>query len=909
VIVNLYSAILWEGMIHATGFALAGSLVYLALRRLSPAAGSLGAASTLVVMAVLSLLAFCPWPNWEPRFLMEKLRTVQITSGPARGATTVQPALAAASQPRDSSPETIVDQPAGNRSGMVPALLLWLSQVGRKAAQSDLSPRPGWQNWLGMVIVASVLLGFVRLGTGLWAIRRMKSRSSPLTDEVLRDQVALLQAEMGCRKPVQVRVSAELSTPATIGWRQIMILLPEDWCEWDASERRAVLAHELAHICRGDYMVGLLAQLSVAVQFYHPIAHWLSARLRLEQELAADAWSARLSGGTIPYLTTLAGMALRRDDRALSGPARAFLPSRGTFVRRIEMMRNHGPVPHVWLSPKARYLTIGVLASIGLVIAGLRGPIGPSPAQAQGQPNLRAFQGGALDSEKGPFDLAYLPEETRLLIACRPAAAVSRIDLAAATAVLSDLPLPPKDIDQLLIFWEGTPEAPAQPGMSPMIGPPSGVIIRSVKPQDWKGALSKIIPAAEDVAHAGVNYLRPAPGHPNPMMLSAYIVDERTAVCAREDLLRTMIEDRKGKPAHHIWDDVWRQAAKGDVGVALDTRWLRRRLNQGQIKLETIAPLLDKVEAYALGVALDKDLAIDLVGSVGAAEDMKPVMETASALLTLGRNSMPALKEQAHSDRGPFRETNEWATGVVAAILDKARAEPSGQTIHVRSTCPLDLAQVSKTLNTFVQVATTQSSRVIAINNLKQIGLAFHNYAEVHHHFPPPVLYGGKSGKVPYSWRVAILPFLEQSQLHDAYNFDEPWDGPSNRKLIERMPSTYGHPAMKGSPPKYAAYFVFSGPDGILGKGDKPLLSDVTDGLSNTILAVEAKREIPWTKPEDIPFDPQGPLPEVGGLSLDGVNTLLGDGSVRFISKAVNPNVLKALITRAGGEVIASDSF
>ena len=106
------------------------------------------------------------------------------------------------------------------------------------------------------------------------------------------------------------------------------------------AERRAVLAHELAHVCRGDFLAGLVAQLSLALHFYHPLAHWLAARLRLEQELAADAWGAALSGGKTTYLATLAQMALRRDSRALTWPARAFLPSRGTFVRRIEMLQD-----------------------------------------------------------------------------------------------------------------------------------------------------------------------------------------------------------------------------------------------------------------------------------------------------------------------------------------------------------------------------------------------------------------------------------------------------------------------------------------------------------------------------------------------------------------------------------------
>src|SRR5262249_15573638 len=111
-----------------------------------------------------------------------------------------------------------------------------------------------------------------------------------------------------------------------------------------------------------------------------------AARLRLEQELAADAWGARLSGGKSSYLATLAQMALRRDGRAVTWPARAFLPSHGTFVRRIDMLRKSKPLRRVSLSIGARVLTVGVLAAMGLLGAGLRGPAGGAPAAAHDQP-------------------------------------------------------------------------------------------------------------------------------------------------------------------------------------------------------------------------------------------------------------------------------------------------------------------------------------------------------------------------------------------------------------------------------------------------------------------------------------------------------------------------------------------
>ena len=229
--------------------------------------------------------------------------------------------------------------------------LLGILERGGRVADQPVSPREWrWLSWAALAVMGTMAMGLLRLATGLWAMRRLKSRSRPLLDTAWCDTLDILRAEMGCVKPVELRFSAELDTPATIGWHNVLILLPADWQTWNEAERRAVLAHELAHVCRGDFLTGLLAQVCLASQFYHPLAHWLSARLRLEQELAADAWSARLSGGTLPYLTTLAQLALRRDDRALGWPARAFLPSRGTFVRRIEMLRNSKHVRHAWLS-------------------------------------------------------------------------------------------------------------------------------------------------------------------------------------------------------------------------------------------------------------------------------------------------------------------------------------------------------------------------------------------------------------------------------------------------------------------------------------------------------------------------------------------------------------------------------
>src|SRR5262249_13136937 len=237
----------------------------------------------------------------------------------------------------------------------------------------------------------------------------------------------------------------------------------------------AVLAHELAHVHRGDYLAGLAGQLSLALQFYHPLAHWLAARLRLEQELAADAWGARLSGGQSSYLAILAPMALRRDRRAVAWPARAFLPSHGTFVRRIDMLRKTKPHRRVSLPIGARVLTVGVLAAMGLLVAGLRGPAGGSPAAAQDQPVARGPVAAAPAGDES-YNLAFLPVDAKMVLALRAGSLLRRRDVQAIVNSIREAPLlkgalvvPPEEIEQWLVFWDGEAAwpVPGSPGLVP----------------------------------------------------------------------------------------------------------------------------------------------------------------------------------------------------------------------------------------------------------------------------------------------------------------------------------------------------------------------------------------------------------------------------------------------------------
>ena len=192
-----------------------------------------------------------------------------------------------------------------------------------------------------------------------------------------------------------------------------------------------------------------------------------------------------------------------------------------------------------------------------------------------------------------------------------------------------------------------------------------------------------------------------------------------------------------------------------------------------------------------------------------------------------------------------------------------------------------------------------------SMNNAKQIVLAMHDYNSSHRHFPAASSFG-PDGKPLLSWRVYLLPFIDQQRLFEQFHLNEPWDSPHNKTLIERMPTVYqslGTKAEKGK----TCYLVPVGNGAIYSSGrDEPKVEDVKDGLSNTIMLVEVddQHAVVWTRPDDLAFDPKDPKTGIGSPQQDGFITAFCDGSVRFLSAGVDAKTLSALFTRAGGEVI-----
>ena len=204
---------------------------------------------------------------------------------------------------------------------------------------------------------------------------------------------------------------------------------------------------------------------------------------------------------------------------------------------------------------------------------------------------------------------------------------------------------------------------------------------------------------------------------------------------------------------------------------------------------------------------------------------------------------------------------------------------------------------------------------MIGTNNLKQIGISFHMYLDNYGKLPPPdwVPHPGAVAKptkptLSCAWRSC--PTSNSKSLYNQFRLDEPWDSPNNLPLVRQMPNLYAMPGSEFAADARAGrtyYRAFVGKGAAFEPGTQFGFGAFTDGTSNTMLVAEGTTAVPWTKP-DGELDWDGVNVPAVGIRKDGTTlVLMGDATVRTLSKAVSQPTLRAAITRSAGDVLGPD--
>ncbi|MCH8922279.1 MAG: DUF1559 domain-containing protein [Planctomycetes bacterium] len=198
-----------------------------------------------------------------------------------------------------------------------------------------------------------------------------------------------------------------------------------------------------------------------------------------------------------------------------------------------------------------------------------------------------------------------------------------------------------------------------------------------------------------------------------------------------------------------------------------------------------------------------------------------------------------------------------------------------------------------------------------AKSNLKNLGMGIHHYCSAHAGNFPTVAVVYKKEKPRLSWRVHVLPYIEQEALYQKFHLDEAWDSEHNKKLIEEMPPLFAAPTSKVAGEGKTVYLAVTGKGTAFEKDAKVSLDTIPDGSSSTILLVEASDEaaVIWTKPDDWQFNPDQPLDGLVGQYKTGFLVLFADTAAREIPASVDEDLLRRMVLRNDGKPVNLDDL
>ncbi len=519
--------------------------------------------------------------------------------------------------------------------------------------------------------------------------------------------------------------------------------------------------------------------------------------------------------------------------------------------------------------------------------------LAPSPARA----------GEGVDVEYIPYDAiaAVVLHPQRVLTS--PKFELWPIEVATAVG-MDNLGIDPAKVEQAIGVLGMTGLPAGQPGL--------GVILHFAEPYDKAAVMDRLGTNTAEATYNGKTYNRPnAQGG-----FGFAMPDERTLLIGTEMSLRGMLKPPKeATPLVKLLGSV--DTSKTAVAV-LDFATIQPMVS---LALEALPPVPPAFNEFLLAhedlswVELEIDfeasptIAFALGGNDEAsAAKLKELLEKAKVMgqqyAEVYINQMEAEATDATSRAIPQylrRLLNKFIGDVeiaqtddrVDVVLLKESPEMATTGVMVALMLPA------------VQAAREAARRSAAVNQMKRIAIAMHNYHDANKKFPARVITDA-DGNPLLSWRVALLPYLEDggAQLYKEFHLDEPWDSEHNSKLIARMPAVYGNPNFTS--PGMTVYLALAGEGTIFGEAEGLGIRRITDGTSNTAMIVEADpiRAVEWTRPDDLLVDMDNPKDGVGNLRPGIFNVALADGSVHAISTDVDADVLRSLYTYAGGEVV-----
>jgi uncharacterized protein DUF1559 len=466
------------------------------------------------------------------------------------------------------------------------------------------------------------------------------------------------------------------------------------------------------------------------------------------------------------------------------------------------------------------------------------------------------------------------------------------IDEGAVKVFQSRFGLPLEQVERMTLLILSPPPSHGEPLL----------FVRTVKPYD----LAKVIASTK---HAKVKTYKDEMLYIGDKDWTIYPLDNRSLVYGELREVNALIDHPQPKTEGHLTAAVRLAAGKHTLVAGLNVKLLHDSVsNHLPGEAEPFLPLL-QARSATLCVDFAADSRASAVLSFTTDKDAKAALKPAEAGVVLLRAGLGHVLAELGKQKEKEAKDTIQLLKQLDEPLKETRIEQKDATLRATLEIKFDAATVGQTLVQAVLKMREAAARAQAQNNLHQMAIAMVNYADtMRGQLPAHAIYS-KDGKPLLSWRVMILPYIEQQNLYNQFHLNEPWDSEHNKKLLARMPVVYASPQHDRAVKEHSTYYQgFYGKSAFFeGKQGLRFPAAFTDGTSNTIMIVEASKAVPWTKPEDIPFDPAQPLPKLGPPGVSYFLAAMCDGSVRTISHSITKETLRSAITRDGGEILGPD--
>ena len=551
-----------------------------------------------------------------------------------------------------------------------------------------------------------------------------------------------------------------------------------------------------------------------------------------------------------------------------------------------------------------RASSIVAIAAVTLIVAGLRPP-GSRPASGglAAQDVVRnvavGLTGAAGQQASGELEATYVPADAVAVAVARPAELLALYQkIAAGMATSGNLPQDLSEDPVPRVLEHCSHAVGVITGPMDERGPEPVAVVLTFTTKEARDAAVKVLSGPGEFKRQKLLLVE----FEISDRMARYMPDDTTLIVGNEQAVQKMILAGPKSLSPLTQTDEWHVAAKQSVAVAVDTtaiRGMMAKIPMGPVEA-MFSPLWTAADSQTLGIQIGKTVDLSLMSMAAGEANAKRLEVTLSAGASMLSSMITAM--QNSPDDGPGKAL----AATLGPVIDGHKLARNGNLVTLNLSGYLD--SLVGPLMSALSGPRVAAQRTQQFNSMKQLMLAMHMYHDQHKTFPPAVVVDETSG-VPRSWRVELLPYLDQAALYEQYRRNEPWDSEANRKVLAQMPRLFRHPSQRADSTTTA--FVAAYGKGLIFEEldkDGTRINEILDGTSNTIALIEAPTTIPWTKPEDpvIDLTREGTLPKFG-FEDAGFVTGFADGSARFIARTIKFSTLTAILTRAGGEIVDSN--